>query len=69
MARKGAYCYACKQYLTCRGSGFMQLHYHLSESPACKKRIQAYYRALEEHPRSHGKEQSRDRRADLYESR
>jgi hypothetical protein len=61
MARKGAYCYACKQYLTCRGSGFMQLHYHLSESPACKKRVQAYYRALEEHPRSHGKERSRDR--------
>jgi hypothetical protein len=61
MARKGAYCYACRSYLTCAGSGFIQLKNHWRENPACGERVQAYYRAREETSRSHGKEQSRDR--------
>jgi len=61
VGRKGAYCYACRQYLTCEGRGFIQLKNHWREEPRCGERVRAYHRVTEETRHPHGKEQSRDR--------
>lgn len=62
MGRKGAYCYACRRYLTCPGRGFIQLKNHWREEPECGARVREYYRVTREIRHSaDGKELSRDR--------